>query len=130
MSVEETARQTRWAKNRWFAAAVACGVVLAIFPDIIFFGASFRNSRIGTIFEARPEASALIPEEKGRAIRDGYRDIGSAMWQLEPAHRFLRHCLVEGESPYWNPYSASGTHGPERLASVPFSAMKARRCRV
>ncbi len=109
--------------SRWAAVAVACGVVLAVFPDVVFFGASFRNSRVLTTFERRPAIRALIPEENGRTIRDGYVDLGSAAWQLEPDHHFMRRCLVEGESPYWNPYSASGTFGPERLASPTFSAL-------
>ncbi len=121
--MEEPRSRSRRAETRWAAALVAVGVVLCVFPDVVFFGASFSNSQILKVFEPRPATLALIPETDGRMIRDGYRDLGSAAWQLEPAQRFIRRCLVEGESPYWNPYSACGTHGPERLVSVTFSAL-------
>ncbi len=113
----------RPAASRWAAAAIACGVVIAVFPDVVFFGASLSNLQVLGFFEPKPTTLALIPEEDGRTIWDGYRDPGAAAWQLEPAQRFIRRCLVEGESPYWNPYSSSGTHGPERLASASFSVL-------
>ncbi len=121
--VDEPKSGGRPAATRWAAVAIACGIVLAAFPDIVFFGASFRNSRVLRMFESRPASRALIPEEDDREIWDGYRDTGAAAWQLEPAHRFLRRCMVEGESPYWNPFNGSGTHGPERLASSMFSVL-------
>lgn len=121
--MSETRPSHRHARKRWVAWAVALGVVLSVFPDVVFFGASFSNSRLARVFDSQPAARALIPEREGRTIADGYRDLGSAAWQLEPAQRFIRRCLVEGQSPYWNPYSACGTHGPERLVSVSFSAL-------
>ena len=93
------------------------------FSDVVFFGASFSNLQVLRFFEPNPPTLALITEEEGRDISDGYRDPGAAAWQLEPVQRFIRRCLVEGESPYWNPYSSSGTHVPERLASVSFSVL-------
>jgi hypothetical protein len=110
-------------RSRWAAAAVAVFVVLTVFPDVVFLGASVRNSRVLRIFDPDPEVVNLIPESEGRRIWEGYRDLGAASWQLEPAQRFLRRCLEEGQSPYWNPYNALGTHGPERLASASFSAL-------
>lgn len=107
--------------RRWIAAAVALLLVVAVFPDVVFLGASFRNSRLLRIFDNSPETVSWGPQTVQRKIWEGYRDLGSAAWQLEPAQRFLGHCIREGESPYWNPYCASGTHGPERLVSASFS---------
>ena len=119
----EARSSNRHAGGRWAAWAIAVGVVLSVFPDVVFFGASFQNSQVVRVFDPRPAPRALIPETERRTLADGYRDLGSAAWQLEPAQRFMRRCLVEGQSPYWNPYSACGTHGPERLVSVSFSAL-------
>ena len=121
--MSEVQASDRHATTRRAAWVAALGVVLCVFPDVIFFGASFQNSQVVRVFDQRPQGHALIPETQRRTIADGYRDLGSAAWQLEPAQWFMRHCLVAGESPYWNPYSACGTHGPERLVSVSFSAL-------
>ena len=71
----KTFRATRWA-----AITAVLGVVLALFPDVIFMNASFRNSRVGRLFDVTPTARALIPETAGREIWDGYRDYGAAQW--------------------------------------------------
>jgi hypothetical protein len=74
-------------------------------------------------FEVQPETVNLIPETPGRTIRDGYRDPAGTARQVEPAHHLLRRSILELESPYWNPYTAGGTHGPEELAASRFSAI-------
>lgn len=107
------------------AVTTAVLVVLSVFPDVVFFGASFRSSRVQQLFDrvSAEEAHALIPETQDRMIGDGYRDLPAASLQVETVQRFLRRCLIEGESPYWNPYTASGTHGPEALTSPTFSVI-------
>lgn len=109
--------------SRWVAVAVALGVVVTAFPDVVFSGASLRKSLLIRLFESDLETSAWLPDLVEREVRDGLRDVGATVFQVEPAHRFMRHVLAEGQSPYWNPWNACGTHGPERLASVQFSAL-------
>lgn len=115
--------EPRAAPSRRVAIAVAIAVVVAIFPDVVFGGASLRKSLLIRIFENDLEVSAWIPESKDREIRDGLRDVGATAWQVEPAQRFMRHVFRSGESPYWNPYNACGTYGPERVASNQFSVV-------
>jgi len=108
-------------RRPWASVAVAVLVVTATFPDILFLHASFLNSRVREMFDRDPEIVSLIPEPETRKLWDGYRDLGAASWQLEPAQRFLSHSLSEGESPYWNPFLAAGTFGPERTPVAAFS---------
>lgn len=52
---------------------------------------------------------------------DGFGDLYSALNQFEPAHYFMARNFRTGDSPWWNPYSASGTLGPETLIDIKFS---------
>ncbi|MEM9557359.1 MAG: hypothetical protein AAGC60_24080 [Acidobacteriota bacterium] len=117
-------RRSVWWRERWLVSWLAAAlVVVAVFPDLVFGGASIRNSRVLQIFEPRPEASAWLPEPAERKVWHGYRDLGAAAWQLEPAQRFLHRAWTTGEGIDWNPWSAAGTHGPERLASAQLSVI-------
>lgn len=117
-------RSGRRSRRRYWTAFAAAAVVLLIaFPDVLLFNASLQNSRIAGVFMPPAPARALIPEAEGRQPRDGYRDLAGTANQLEPAQRFLKRCIETRESPYWNPYSGAGTHGPERLASANFSIL-------
>lgn len=50
-----------------------------------------------------------------------FLDTGAADWQWEPAQYFMRNCLREKQSPYWNPYSSCGALGPEVTVDAKFS---------
>jgi hypothetical protein len=52
---------------------------------------------------------------------DGQGDLWSGSDQFEPAQRFMAFCLRSGESPYWDPYTATGALGPEVLVDLKFS---------
>ena len=41
--------------------------------------------------------------------------------QFYPFAHFVSESIRSGESPFWNPYSAAGSLGPEVLADVKFS---------
>ncbi|MEO7839948.1 MAG: YfhO family protein, partial [Anaerolineales bacterium] len=49
-------------------------------------------------------------------------DWGGAFYQSEPMMEFMVRSVREGQSPYWNPYSAAGSLGPETLVDNKFSA--------
>lgn len=42
---------------------------------------------------------------------------------MEPSQKFLAFCLRHGESPFWDPYTATGALGPETLADIKFSPL-------
>ena len=52
----------------------------------------------------------------------GLNDPGGALFQSEPMMEFMRHTVQTLDSPYWNPYSAAGSLGPETMVDLKFSA--------
>ena len=60
----------------------------------------------------------LFPERKDRQAYEGYYDAGGGAFQSEPAAQFVRRSLQAGQSIYWNPYSATGSYGPETLVDI------------
>jgi len=107
------------------ACLVALVLIVAIFPDVIFLGASLRLTDQIAGYE-RPELH--IPLQPFYSLGNhigwwaGYNDNGGAISQSEPMIEFMRYSLANGESPYWNPYSAAGSLGPESLVDQKFSA--------
>src|SRR4029077_19432361 len=63
----------------------------------------------------------LYPNLDGRNPAANLRDVGARVWQLVPATKFMHHALSAGERPFWNPYSATGSYGPETLADMKLS---------
>ncbi len=104
------------------AVLVVCGI---IFPDIAFFNRTLQPSNI-LPFVNKPvtwqASSALVPVlDEDVLPSDGFGDLHSALSQFEPAHYFMARTFRTAQSPWWNPYSASGTLGPETLVDVKFS---------
>lgn len=97
---------------------IAACMVVVIFPDIIFMGASLRGVDILDDFALLKAPSSLYPNTPGSATTDGYQDVGAAAWQFEPAIKFIHYCITELESPFWDSYSASGTFGIESLVDI------------
>lgn len=112
-------------RKLWMAACavlVVCGI---IFPDIAFFNRTLQPSNI-LPFVNKPvtwqASSALVPVlDEDVLPSDGFGDLHSALSQFEPAHYFMARTFRTAQSPWWNPYSASGTLGPETLVDVKFS---------
>lgn len=101
---------------------VVCGI---IFPDVVFFQRTLQPSNIIPLL-GKPitwqASSALVPVwDQDVLPSDGFGDLNSALNQFEPAHYFMARNFRDGESPWWNPFSASGTFGPETLVDVKFS---------
>lgn len=101
---------------------LAAGLVLGAFPEVVFLGGSLSPTGLNDVVDrgADPREVSVYPNA-GRSPRWGARDIGAAAWQLEPATKFMHRALSEGESPYWNPYSAAGSLGPETLVDMKLS---------
>lgn len=105
------------------AYLVALLLLVAAFPDVLFNDASLRlTDQITGAYTAVPLKSFYpIPNTTGWWA--GYNDNGGATYQSEPMMQFMVNSIKNGESPYWNPYSAAGALGPEALVDQKFSAM-------
>jgi hypothetical protein len=103
---------------------LALSLVAAVFLDVLAFGRSLQPSAIlaGADGSAAGQASAWWPSPNPAArTTDGFADLHASVWQFEPAHYWMARTLNEAESPWWNPYSAAGTLGPEILVDIKFS---------
>lgn len=105
------------------AYLVALLLLVAAFPDVIFKDASLRlTDQITGAYTAVPlKPFYTIPNTTGWWA--GYNDNGGATYQSEPMMQFMVNSIRDGQSPYWNPYSAAGALGPEALVDQKFSAM-------
>jgi len=113
-----------------FSAVLATVLIVATFPDIFVAGTSLRLSdqlwgsyENLELYRAYPPISAttrLLSVPKDQWLFP-YNDIGGAIWQSEPMMEFMRRTIAGHDSPYWNPYSAAGSLGPETLVDIKFS---------
>ncbi|MEO7193007.1 MAG: YfhO family protein [Vicinamibacterales bacterium] len=108
-------------RDRLVAAPLALLLVVAIFPDVIFKGASLRLTDQMWGSYKHLDVRAVYPRPADRTWMDGYTDIGGALYQSEPMMEFMRYSLWTLNSPYWNPYSSAGAIGPETLVDQKFS---------
>src|SRR5215204_3288046 len=104
-----------------FAAVVSLILILAVFPDVVFRGASLRlTDQIEGAYQGLKLLS-VYPPAPHRQWWHGYYDTGGATWQSEPMMEFMRHNVWTLDSPYWNPFSSAGALGPETLVDQKFS---------
>ena len=100
-------------------ALAAIWLMLWVFPDVIFMHASLSSaSLVNVTADDGHKKVQLFPERRGREAYEGYFDAGGAAFQSEPAAQFVRRSLQSGQSIYWNPYSATGSYGPETLVDI------------
>ncbi|TYL91759.1 YfhO family protein [Bradyrhizobium rifense] len=104
------------------ALAAIC-LIVAAFPDVIFFKASLSNANIVNITYDQQKKVRFLPERENRSIYDGLTDPGGAAFQSEPGIQFVRRSFRDGQSIYWNPYSATGAYGPETLVDIKTSPL-------
>jgi hypothetical protein len=106
---------------RMRAGLFAVLLVLVSFPDVIFSGATLVNSAGYFAGIYGTPMAALYPEREGRSYHHGLNDSGGAVWQSDPMRQYMGRVLHDRQSPYWNPYSATGSLGPETLVDQKFS---------
>ncbi len=106
---------------RMRAGLFAVLLVLVSFPDVIFSGATLVNSAGYFAGVYGTPMAALYPEHEGRSYHHGFNDSGGAVWQSDPMRRYMARVLHDRLSLYWNPYSATGSLGPETLVDQKFS---------
>jgi hypothetical protein len=103
----------------WRCALAAFLLVLCVFPDVIFMRASLSNaSLVNVTADDGHHKVQLFPERRGREAFEGFYDPGGGAFQSDPGAQFVRRSFREGQSIYWNPYSATGSYGPETLVDI------------
>jgi hypothetical protein len=102
--------------------AIPLLAVCLVFPDVIFLGASLRTTEQVYGNRIRSQPITFYPHYPHQTWNAGKWDYGGAFYQSEPMMEFMVRSLREAESPYWNPYSAAGSLGPETLVDNKFSA--------
>lgn len=111
--------------GRGTCALCALALVLLLFGDVIFLRASLAPIDYADVLATTtaPRTVSWLPERAGRTILHGQGDTGAAAYQLEPAARFMAFCIRHAQSPYWDPYTATGSLGPETLVDLKFSPL-------
>lgn len=105
-------------------AIAALLLVVAVYADVIFRGASVSAvNYLNVTVEPIRHRVQLYPERPGREAYHAYYDIGGAAFQSEPGAQFMRRSFWNGESVFWNPYSATGSYGIETLVDVKTSPL-------
>jgi len=110
-------------RRRLISFGIAVAIVCVAFPEVVFLGGSL--SPVGltdTLTHGRPvRVVRVYPNLRNRAPNVDVRDIDARDFQLVPATKFMHRAIADGESPWWNPYSAAGSYGPETLADMKLS---------
>jgi hypothetical protein len=99
---------------------LAAALVVVAFPEVVFLGGNLAPTglhRDANRAADRPTVQAYPSLQHGVA-QLGIRDVGARVWQVEPATKFMRRAIWDGESPYWNPYSAAGSLGVETIVDI------------
>lgn len=104
--------------QKYRCALVAFALVFMVFPDV-FLASGSLSIADQMRWDGERSPLGIYPSITKRY--KGILDPGGAWWQSEPKVGFMKHVFESGESPYWNPYSASGTLGPETLTDNKFS---------
>jgi hypothetical protein len=107
------------------ALAAALIVTLLFLHDVVFGGRSLLASDYTSVLRdetVNDKPTALWRIGNSRSILYRQHDLGASAWQFEPAVHFMTRVIWQGETPYWNPYVATGALGPEILADMKFSA--------
>ncbi len=113
----------KWAVRQYLVCtAIALALVVAVFPDVIFEGASLRmTDHMAATYYGGKELRPFYPTPEHVQWWGPYNDTGGAVFQSEPMVEFMRRVIETGDSPYWNPYAAGGALGPESLVDMKFS---------
>ncbi|HEY5173119.1 MAG TPA: YfhO family protein [Acidimicrobiia bacterium] len=102
--------------------AAAAVIAVAVFPEVVFLGGSLSPVGLAQVVGPVPTRTVSVyPSVGSNAPTAGIRDIGARVWQLVPATKIMKRAIWSGESPFWNPYPAAGSLGPETLADIKFS---------
>lgn len=123
MTDTRAGRPSRPVPRALVSLAIAVAMVVLVFPDVVFLGGSFTTDRLSRVVDPTlgPDPVSFYPNVENRAPGSGMNDAGARSWQYVTAPKYLHRSLTEGENPHWNPYSASGSLGSERLVDMALS---------
>lgn len=107
--------------TRFLTFLIALGLIVIIFPDVIFNKATLSMLDTANISLKPRPYGFYHPEKPGQLPYYGYFDAGGAAFQQEPHQQFMKYVIDTKQSPYWNPYTATGGMGPETLIDNKFS---------
>lgn len=101
----------------------ALALTFVAYPEVVLLGGSLSTAGLDATLDGNPaiDTVRLYPQLEEVGARSGLRDIGARVWQLEPTTKFVARAIDEGETPFWNPYSAAGSLGPETLVGITLS---------
>ncbi|MBV8071004.1 MAG: YfhO family protein [Acidobacteriaceae bacterium] len=111
--------------GRGVCVLCALALIVLLFGDVLFLRASLAPIDYAEVLASTqaPRTVSWFPERAGRTILHGQGDTGAAAYQLQPAARFMAFCMRHRQSPYWDPYTATGALGPEALVDLKFSPL-------
>jgi hypothetical protein len=110
-------------KFTFSALIISVLIVVFSFPDVIFFGRSINAIDNAPLAHTPYQPKPIIPEAPHRTQLHGYTDTAGAVWQSEPMIQFVRRSIFNGETIFWNPFSATGSLGPETLVDQKLSPL-------
>src|SRR6185437_12159790 len=100
---------------------LAIFLICAVFPDVIFNGASLRVTDLLQGAFNNISLRGFYPVPSHSQWWGWANDNGGAIYQSEPIIEFMHNSIKHLQSPFWNPYQAVGVLGPEVLVSEQFS---------
>ncbi|MGZ6394773.1 MAG: YfhO family protein [Pseudobdellovibrionaceae bacterium] len=98
-------------------------LVILIFPDVVFKNASISMLDQFNFSSSPRSVQTLYRERMGLQPYEGYFDTSGAALQSEPAIQFIKYSIYNLQSPYWNPFSGSGSFGPETMVDIKFAPL-------
>src|ERR1700694_2309625 len=121
----------------WLALAALVALLCVAYANVIFDGRSLVYSNGVNPLDYRYLPQNFGPgfepfatwENRNLTPMVNFHDPGGPLWQWEPDAQFVRHGLLAGELPWWNPYVGMGTPEMANLTSTaafpPYLAMVA-----
>lgn len=108
--------------RKWLGVFISFGLVMAVFPDVVFNGTSIRITDQFNGYLSGLSFTNPFPKADHTEWWSGMNDSGGALFQFEPGIQFVKNAIENRDSVYWNPYSAAGSLGPEVAVDLKLSA--------
>lgn len=107
--------------TRLLSFLAALFLVVLVFNNVVFRHASLSMLDLANITGKIRQMNSAHPENPYDCPHYGFSDTGGAAFQSEPMQQFMKYSFYSWQSPYWNPYVATGALGPETLVDNKFS---------
>src|SRR3990172_4965743 len=87
--------------TRLLSFLIALGIVVLVFPDVIFRQGTLSMLDMANITWKNRIAGTYHPERPQMAVHYSYSDTGGAAFQSEPMIQFMKYSIYSKQSPYW-----------------------------